>query len=139
MSSFMSDDPSAIRAVFVTESSAKSPSGVPGLPPFRSDGWTTPIEGRFAVKVQGGRYVLCFAERDEGIAVSSDFVFALGSILGLFEPMDCGRDTDGTRLMFTRATLLEETFGPDWGRYARAVTRVDAREGVPVMVTGLPA
>lgn len=110
-----------------------------GIPPWRPDGWAGPIAGEISIMVQGNQYVLCSPLRSrEPVPVSSDFVFALGSVLGFFEPFDGGRGVDGTRIVYTRAALLKEAFGPDWERYAHAMVRCDARLGSPLVVDGLP-
>jgi hypothetical protein len=77
-------------------------------------------------------------DANERIQVSADLAFALGELFGMFEAVDGGYDIDGTRLLFTRKMRLEEVYGEQWQRYARARLEFDAAHGVPLRICGLP-
>lgn len=97
----------------------------------------TSFESGSIVRIKG-QPGLFLRQNRELRPIPEDLAFALGSLFGLFDAFDGGRDTDGTRLLFTRRILLEGVFGAGWTRYAKA--RLSIRPGAksPVRIVGLP-
>lgn len=61
--------------------------------------------------------------------VSDDLAFLIGSFFGCFEPFDGGFEVDGSRLLFTRQSLLDAVFGDRAARYACASLENAPRDG----------